>query len=552
MSHKREKFIVSLILCAALAYVLWITNERILNFTTFFPLDSAVPSQVTYNISAGNGFTNTFAGKIDNSLSFHGCFILALFAPLFKIFPDGRLLYFIKEIFLLASAIPIYLLICECVPGSSVHRLILLLLYLASGFMVGFYESEIHLQLISLPFLIFAYYFYKHQRFSFFMMALVPCLLSKESYAFTTMMWSFIALLEKRSWKWILWPLVAGAAELIIYSLVSRHVVTSGELNLFHKYYGIWGDDLVSCMIGLLKMPDLVCRYLLRPSAWFYLFFVAFPFFPFLLMNKRLFLLCSANVVVIWLMSGRHNEMFHPGMFPYFMEVCVFSFIAFLEYFKSTQENPSSVSSYNVVTFIVSGIFLILVYFLKGYLSHYLLTGIKPISVQLISVSSIVLMIAVLLIHYAELRSKIFLLSMVMAFTVVLHFLFYFETNLTPERVLYQSKDHWERNRIAKTIIDSIPRTACLTVPSKYSIYCSAREWVYTYNGDVVYSDSEFPENHKPDYVFLDGVNYNTFLDAEVINQDWDRRFILDLIKDSSNWSVVSESHGLYLLRRKS
>lgn len=566
MSCQWDVIFVVVVTAIRFAFCMWSTAYRVFTFITFFPLDTAASVQAVWNSLHGKFMSQTLLQAEFNVLSYHGSFTSLLMTPILLIYPHGIAGYIFRDIMVTLAVVPVYLLIRAYVSGAR-ERILMFLCYNLAAFLVGFHNIEGSLNLAALPFLVCAYLYYERQQLGAFLACLGLCVLTKESFCFLFAAWSLLALIERRKAIWILLPGLVAAAYFMFYSLARDYYFAPSsqtKFNLFSMYYGVWGNSFGSALLGVVTHPAMALRYLFAPDKWLYLFFVAFPFMPFLLLRPKLLWLAFASFGIAFMMSGRTSEysnlvlmeeLYHPGLIFYYAETCILAFIAFLQFAASSGRKPDKFSLEDA-GLVLMLCFLGTCYVFADAVSLYLLAYnnltecMKPfLVVCMIGVGTIGV---IRRLNLSRNHAIVWLATVVIAQSLF-HFVFVFRDNMAfAERRLFSLPDEWIlRSAAARRILKDVPHEAYLVVQPKYANEVAARTKVSVFEGTGPWSSFKTSFNEEPEYVFFDLMNYNTIYDMTYLNSKWDRSHILAVINDRKNWEIKASCRGLFLLKRR-
>jgi uncharacterized membrane protein len=559
----REGAAVGLLLLLAFAYSAAITIYRVHNFLTFYPIDTGVPTQAVWNAFGRVPFLQTLNDNGWCELSYHSYPLLLALLPALWVFPTGLVLLLAKNALLLAAVVPLVLIARQCgAPRGT--RLAIAVLYLGAPFVHGFAHLEVHHGIFGLPFLALGWHAYRAGALRRLLACLLACMLCKESYAFTACAFALLAALDRRPLRWAVLLFGLGAGYFAGYSLLKHFVfvpLSATKLNLFANLYGSWGDSFGNCVRGMLGHPWRVLGCVFSPSRWFYLAYLAFPFLPFLLLRPRLLLLAAPHWLIVALMTGRGEEVFHFGMSDYFGEILLLAFIATVEAISERKWNARR------ETALAAALCALAAFSLDGALhentlSEYL-TGMTGLDKCLSSYATLAVLAAasyLLLLLLAALREWkrpllntglgiAWLLALVVAFTALV----YRHSPAWAEGYCFKvDAGTRARNAAARAALARVPRDASLAIPAKYAIVASARSRVYTYNGTGDLASKWYFSAREPEYVLVDVNNYNTIFDALGLNQTWDRSHAVKLVNDRARWDLVASHDGIvFLLKRR-
>lgn len=562
-----EFLIIGCILSIMLGYSFWKMTYRVQNFLTGYPLDSAVAIQALCNTLQGHFMEQTLEARSFNILSYHGSFILLGFLPLMWLFPHGLTLCLVKNALVVMSAIPMYFLIRDVI-DNRMNRFTIFLTYCISAFLLSFSVLEIHMSCFALPFLVACCLFWERQNLRGFLICAMMCLFSKENFAFLFIAWGILALFARQNTRWILYPIIISGLYLLVYGLLNKFYFTQNsfdKINLFKLYYGVWGTSLTSTAWGVISHPIMVVKYIFNSDKWFYLAYVTFPFLPFLFMKPRYLFLSMPCIGVAFMMSGRttvladgslSEELYHPGMMAYYLEVCVFAFVACVQSLSELQDG--SQKRWVLATWMLAGLCI-----MTGYawsidtFSTYLLTanGLKGHVERFIG-AVVVGFLGVGLLGMirmsALIKRRCFSLLMIALCLFHLIFVWSYNNMLCPERYMFQvSAKVKARNLMARGALQLVPLDKYLVVPAKYSIIAAPRTKLAIYNGTESLSDLRTVFYDKPEYVFVDLWHYSTVFDADYLAAQWNKSNVVAMVNNTKCWDILFAFDNLYLLHRK-
>jgi uncharacterized membrane protein len=237
--------------------------------------DTAYYNQIFWNTLSGKFFYGTvtqaryFDPPVNSEFALHNSPILLLLLPLYGIFPSFYTLLIVKNVFLSAGAIPIFLIARDKLGGAA--GIVICLSYLFSTNLVtqlmnGFYP--LHLVAFSLP---YAFLFFSRQRFWPFALWLILSLSIREEIALTGALFGVYALLSKRDWRWITVPIAVSAAWWYMSTeiVMVRSRIAMEELEPF---YAMFGGGHNKAMVAVLEDPAKFAGLFLNPALGSYLY----------------------------------------------------------------------------------------------------------------------------------------------------------------------------------------------------------------------------------------------------------------------------------------
>lgn len=539
-----------------LSVVEWLTVLQVNNLSNFWPADTAEMSQALYNTLHGEWFQQTLNREGYNALAFHGWITPILQLPLYALYPQGLLICLVKNFLMILSIVPIYAL-TRAWFSKSAERLGLTLLYALGPCFLGMLFCETHLQLFALPGVVASAYYYVVGRFRPFVACMVLVILTKESFCFLYIAWAMLAAYERKGARWWAWCLAWGAGWFLVYHYLKEWVFVPGsrtKLNLFEYYYGNWGSSMGECVWNILLNPMTVLTALFEISKWFYLFYVVFPFLPFLFLRPRWFLLALPSLGIVFLMTGRGTEIYNGSLWPYYTETMVFAFVAFLDFARSMstavgRERIERIAWIGLVILMLLAMWMRREWF-NPFMSEVTLLQMDHGPFVLVEVLSLLLLMGLQFISPRNSKTILFLAILVLLQLAVFHlamrvgrrymhpscFSSYFFVKVSPEQR--------KRNRIARDLLESLPKDKSLAVPLEYALVASNRSRLYLYDGmKPVEMAGDF------DYVLVDLV---CFTGSSVITDSWKGSYIGNLILDGQKrWELKFYYDHLYLFQRR-
>ncbi len=285
--------------------VKWITHERMTAHSGYFiallyflgmaslcihlhnsfrthAMDLGYFDQVIWNTSQGRLFANTLKYPY-HFLGDHFSPILALLAPLYRVWPDVRMLLLAQSLALALAGLPLYWLARQVVKG------------LAPLVLVAFYlNPELHLVNLSdfheialvTPFIALALYALLQARYRLLMLSLFLALCCKEDMAIVVMSFGLYLIIVGGKGRWwgvaslvlgMVW--LAGAVLVVI-----PHFRQGGGYGSIATRYSYLGSTPQEALTTVLRQPAILVSHLLRGEKLLAFLRVLLPvaFLPFL------------------------------------------------------------------------------------------------------------------------------------------------------------------------------------------------------------------------------------------------------------------------------
>ena len=204
-----------ILVLAILSYTLlfsWISYSQFRSFESKVPQDMAAHNQAIWNTSHGRFLQQTvlYVGGLN-----HFYPILALFAPAYWLTYDIFPLLLFYSLILASGAIAVYLTAKDLLDTSH-WGLLLGILYLVYPGLHYFNLYDLKPSVLSLPGLLFSFYFWQAKHLRGFLISLVLTSATTEHVSPLVMMFGLLSWVRKRDLRWILPPLLIGIAVLLI------------------------------------------------------------------------------------------------------------------------------------------------------------------------------------------------------------------------------------------------------------------------------------------------------------------------------------------------
>ncbi len=263
------------------AYILVFGYLCFLKYTSFsyFDWDLASDAVVLWNSVHGKLLYYPFLEQ--TIFGAHLYLIIFLILPIYALFQHPLTLLLLQSIFLGLAAFPLYLLARTKLNKTfSLSIAAAYLLYPSLGYINLF---ETHFEIYEIFFLFFALYYFEKENFKKFSVFILLTLLCKENASLAVSILGIYALIRRRSKKWILVPLLAGA----VWFLVSVKLVIpyfAGDAKklyqdgfMFSIYYKHLGNNLFEMAETVILHPVQTASYALTPNKMLYIFQLLLP-----------------------------------------------------------------------------------------------------------------------------------------------------------------------------------------------------------------------------------------------------------------------------------
>lgn len=254
-SLQGDAFVVwAMIVLAALVFSTYsLLRHASLQSSTY---DLGIQDQVVWNTAQGRPFASSI--EVRFYLADHLSLILGLFAPLYRLWPDVRLLLGLQACSLALGAYPVYRLARRAVPGRSVLIFPLLyLLYPALGFIVRF---DFHAEAFTTPFLLFALWLWEEARYGPASLALLLALSCREEVGLAIALWAGVEAFRARGRKRRLalcWAAIGTSWTILGMGLVMPHL-RGAPSDTFVACFGHLGPSYGAALLRFLRHPMAV------------------------------------------------------------------------------------------------------------------------------------------------------------------------------------------------------------------------------------------------------------------------------------------------------
>lgn len=252
------------------AYIVWFIYLNLKMYYSYGepPFDLAVFDQGMWLISHFHVPFVTIMGR--NIFGDHASFVLYLFAPLYRLFPEPQGLLVLQTLLLAGPAIPIYLLARKYIRNTYIATA-LVATYLFSPLIQQGNLDQFHPEAFQVLFISLAIYAAIESRKVFLVVMVVLCLMVKEDAAlFVVPLGAWIAMRRDRR---LGVSIIAGA---VLWAMVDNWILIPWILGTSSFYGGYIPFGGVSGLIGtLFQRPGELLSYLGSQGRPFYLWQLA-------------------------------------------------------------------------------------------------------------------------------------------------------------------------------------------------------------------------------------------------------------------------------------
>ena len=198
----------------------------------------------------------------------HLSFNLVLLAPLYKIWPDVRLLLVLQTVALAIGALPVYLLAKERLK-NGVLSLAMAASYLLYPALQWLNHDQFHPDALATPALLFAFYFATKRRYVLFAVAALVAVLAKEDVALVMIvMGTYLAVTSNRTVG-----LATSLASLAWFVVGLKYILPAlNGTSLFYAHnFSKLGSTIGEVAINTLTKPGLVLPIIMQESNLLYI-----------------------------------------------------------------------------------------------------------------------------------------------------------------------------------------------------------------------------------------------------------------------------------------
>ncbi|OGY41458.1 MAG: hypothetical protein A2Y82_00915 [Candidatus Buchananbacteria bacterium RBG_13_36_9] len=268
-----------LLLILILTYIILVFGLCCFKYFTFSynALDLAIYNQVFYNSALGHFFNFTIHPT--SYLGDHLELLILLLVPFYSLFKSPLTLLFLQTIFLAGAAIPLFLLAKKFLQPSQILLVLIFYLFNPVAWNINLYEF--HLLAFAPFFLCWAFYFYKADKFWFFIIFALLILTIREDLSFVIFMFGIIALIDKKKIQWIITPIILATLYFFTALKITAYFSSSGQYK-FLGYYKWLGNNPWEILVNFFAKFPLVLDHVLTLANFEFIlgFFLVFLFIP--------------------------------------------------------------------------------------------------------------------------------------------------------------------------------------------------------------------------------------------------------------------------------
>ena len=243
MKQPTSRVVLVFLVVAVLLYIATFSTLSVLKHRAFnsFTFDLGIMSQVLWNTAHGRLFELSLDRPLDTELvgsylGNHVYPILLLIAPLYRVWPDPRLLLILQSVALGVGAVPLYWIARRDLRSPWLHGglVVSYLLYPALGYLNLF---DFHPIALSVPFLLFAYWALVEKRPLLFWVMVLLTLATKEEMVVPLAAFGIYCLIRPQWRRKGLWLLVLTALWAVLCLAIIIPYYNEGRP---FRYFAFW------------------------------------------------------------------------------------------------------------------------------------------------------------------------------------------------------------------------------------------------------------------------------------------------------------------------
>ena len=220
-------------------------------------IDLGIYGQVFYNTSMGRLFEFSIHPHL--YLGDHFELFILFLTPIYALIKSPLTLIFLQTVFVAVAAWPIYAIARQKL--SSSWSLLIAVGYLLNPFTINLLFFEFHILPFAIPLIAAAFYFYYKKSYWPFVIFLLLSLTVREDVSLVVIMFGILALLEKRSIRWIILPIALGGGWLLSSMQLTEYF--SGYASYkFLALYSWLGSTQTEIIINFFTKPLRVLQQL--------------------------------------------------------------------------------------------------------------------------------------------------------------------------------------------------------------------------------------------------------------------------------------------------
>lgn len=292
----------------AFCYFLFFTSYTIARHDAFLSgrFDLGNMSQTVWNTSQGNFFmlTNPDGTEKISRLADHSDILLVLFAPLYLLWSDPKVLLIVQSLVLALGGIVVYFLAKEILKSEKLS------LALSLSFYLNFWIHEqnifdFHAVTVGTTLLLASFLFLIKKKYVWFSLFLVLSVMTKENVFLVASFFGLYLLFKQR--KIVPGILLTVIPTIIFFYLTSKAIPHArGNVHFALSYYSYIGSSTQGIVKNILLHPQIVLGHIFSLSSFYYLNELFIPT-GYLALLSPLYLVFALPDMAISLLSTNTN-----------------------------------------------------------------------------------------------------------------------------------------------------------------------------------------------------------------------------------------------------
>ena len=218
-------------------------------------IDLGIYNQVMYNSANGNLFGLSIHPH--SYLGDHFELFLLVLLPFYFLLRSPLTLLALQVVVVLLSAIPLYYIARRLL--SPIWSLAIAGALLFNPFILNTLFFEFHILSFAIFFLLAAFYFYQNKKFFPFIISIFLALTVREDVALVTLLFGLLTIMDKRTLRWILFPVIASGVWFIA-ALQLTGYFSGYQSYKFLSFYSWLGGSSGEIIANFVTKPWLVLQ----------------------------------------------------------------------------------------------------------------------------------------------------------------------------------------------------------------------------------------------------------------------------------------------------
>lgn len=285
--------------------------------------------QPIYNTSRGkflqtsNYIVNGTPMQI-NRIGVHANFIFLLFAPIYALYANPKILLFTQISLISLGSVPLYLIGKKLFKKKASLALVVPIVYLINPMVHDVALYDFHAIALAMPLLIFAFYFMFTKRYLlFYVFAIILALCKEDAVLLVFMIGLYILLIQKQKFHGTLTSLTSIFYFFLLVKIIMPQHSEGTSLYLVNQRYSYLGNTIFEVAKNLITNPQILIESLIDKLKLLYLITLLVPVLFLPLLSLEIILLSLPSLTINLLSS---NVITHYP-FQYYHTAPILSFI---------------------------------------------------------------------------------------------------------------------------------------------------------------------------------------------------------------------------------